>query len=193
MPKVSDVKTESAPKSHLPLVIVWVVVLLLVGAAVWWYGWSGQTRLSFSAFPTHAATQAAKSALGNRVQQETGVRYDTVDVLTGGQEVTLDIADTPAKQELGLGKRTGLAPDRGMLFIYDKPANPCFWMKGMQFPIDIVWLDAGKKVIQIEENVSPDTYPQTFCSAKPAQYVIELFPGAAKAGFKVGDKLPFDY
>jgi uncharacterized protein len=102
----------------------------------------------------------------------------------------LDIADTPALQERGLGGRDGLAVDHGMVFPYSSPSQRCFWMKGMRFSIDIIWLDANKKVGHIEKDLSPDTYPQSYCPEVAAQYVVELQAGAAdKLGIADGDKL----
>ena len=49
----------------------------------------------------------------------------------------------------------------------------------MKFSIDIIWLDANKKVVQLEKNVPPSSYPNTFC-ADNAQYVIELNAGQVR-------------
>lgn len=93
----------------------------------------------------------------------------------GGQTINLEIANTPEAQEKGLSGRTGLPNNRGMLFVYaNAEPNRCFWMKDMQFAIDIVWLDAQKRVVHLEQNVQPSTYPNHFCNEKPAQYVLEL-------------------
>lgn len=121
------------------------------------------------------------------------VAYETTTLRVDGQAFVLDIADTPAKQNLGLGKRSTLAADRGMVFPYDSAGQRCFWMKDMRFAIDILWLDAQKLVGHIEKSVSPDSYPQTYCPDMAAQYVVELPAGVAdKAGIKTGDTLPLD-
>lgn len=80
-------------------------------------------------------------------------------------------------------------PTQGMLFDFEKPQRACIWMKGMNLNIDIVWIDHNKKVTQIKENVSPDTYPKSFC-ADQTRYVIELAAGTARrAGLKTGLRL----
>ncbi len=101
---------------------------------------------------------------------------------------------TPARsaveQEKGLGGRKKLHFNAGMIFLYDVKANRCFWMKDMQFAIDIIWVDDAKKVTAIEHNVDPATYPNAFCH--DAKYVIELNADeAAKAGIKQGQQLTF--
>jgi uncharacterized membrane protein (UPF0127 family) len=65
------------------------------------------------------------------------------------------------------------------VFIFDTAEKWSFWMKDMNYPIDIFWLDENGVVVHIEESVSPDTYPtQSFVPPVPALYVIET-----KAGF----------
>jgi uncharacterized membrane protein (UPF0127 family) len=107
-----------------------------------------------------------------------------------GKTVQLFIVDTPEKQARGLSYIEGLPVDTGMLFIFPQAGNLSFWMKDMYFPIDILWLDQTFTIIDIHENIAPETYPETFSPAVPAQYVIEV--PAGKAGewlFNVGDTL----
>lgn len=114
--------------------------------------------------------------------------YQTTSVRIGGQDFTLDIADTADKKALGLGQRDVLPPGKGMVFAYSNPGDLCFWMKDMRFAIDIIWLDSAKQVVTIESSLRPESYPQTYCPGKPAQYVIEIPAGAAsQAGLKLGD------
>ena len=119
--------------------------------------------------------------------------YQTTQLKLGDKLVTMDIADTPDKMRLGLGGRQSLAADRGMVFVYAGTGQRCFWMKDMKFSIDILWLDAQRKVGHIEKSLSPDTYPQTYCPDVATQYVVELPAGASEAdGIKVGDSLGFE-
>jgi uncharacterized membrane protein (UPF0127 family) len=105
---------------------------------------------------------------------------------------SLEVADTPAARQLGLGKRASLPENRGMLFVFQRSANECFWMKDMRFPLDMIWLDANKKVVHIETNVSPATYPNIFCPGEPAKYVIELNAGQTNSsGIHNGETLNF--
>jgi uncharacterized membrane protein (UPF0127 family) len=90
---------------------------------------------------------------------------------------SLEVLTTLEAQEKGLSGRKSLAPDQMMLFIFNPPQKVGIWMKGMLFPIDIIWLSSDFKVINIEKNVSPDTYPQAFYPKKPAAYVLEAAAG----------------
>jgi uncharacterized membrane protein (UPF0127 family) len=92
----------------------------------------------------------------------------------------------------GLSGRKNLARDRGMLFVFDEANQACMWMKDMHFSIDIVWLNKTKRVEHIAPNVSPNTYPRTFCSSSPATYVIELPAGTVvKNAIQPGQVLSF--
>ena len=109
-----------------------------------------------------------------------------------GHYFTLDIADTQASREQGLGGRRSLATDRGMLFVFSQTAQECFWMKGMHFPLDMIWIGPTKRVVYIERDISPTTFPETFCPSEPAKYVIELNAGTAyNTGIAVGQTLDF--
>lgn len=99
---------------------------------------------------------------------------------------------TPAAQTRGLGGRKSLPVNEGMLFVFAHPGQQCFWMKDMHFPLDIIWLNGSKQVVFIKSNLSPKTYPETFCPPNSAQYVIELNAGQAqKARLHTGETLNF--
>ncbi len=109
----------------------------------------------------------------------------------GTATFSLIVVDTPETRELGLGGRNELKENEAMLFIFDFPAKHEFWMKGMRFPIDILWLDRDFQIVHIAPQISPDTYPKTsFSPEKEALYVLETVSGfSSKNGLKVGDKI----
>jgi len=102
---------------------------------------------------------------------------DKERAILGGFPIIIEIADTPAERERGLSGREQLAHDRGLLFVFEKPGKYGFWMKDMNFSIDIVWLDHDGKIIYIAENVAPSTYPQVFLPPIDALYVLEVSAG----------------
>lgn len=105
--------------------------------------------------------------------------------------IELEKADTNQDRIKGLSGRPSLTPGAGMLFVFDQAEEQCMWMKDMHFSIDMVWLDESKVIQKIEQNVSPETYPQSFCQAD-SLYVIEFNAGdAEKLGLQVGQKLSF--
>ena len=66
---------------------------------------------------------------------------ETTEITVGGVPLTVELAIEPADKARGLGYRDGLAPGAGMLFIFDSSAQRSFWMKGMRFCLDIVWIE----------------------------------------------------
>ncbi len=117
----------------------------------------------------------------------------TADIFVGQSHFTVELARSSAEQALGLGKRGGLNPDSGMLFIFSKPSIQNFWMKDMEFPIDMVWIDENKKVIGFAENALPEDFPKVYSSPKPASYVLEIGAGQVKIkSIQVGDEVNFD-
>lgn len=111
----------------------------------------------------------------------------------GNHNIALEISDTPEKRKQGLSGRQLLSRNEGMLFVFDISERQCIWMKDMNINLDIIWADADKNVTHIETDVSPKTYPRTFCGGiTPSKYVIELNSGtAAELGLKPGDKIQF--
>ena len=109
-------------------------------------------------------------------------------VTVDGKTYQMDIADTPAALEQGLSGHAPLAPDAGMIFIFSTPDNYGFWMKDMLFPLDIVWVGADLRVVHIEKNLSPQTYPTIYYPGAPAEYVLEISGGLAdENNIKIGD------
>lgn len=120
-------------------------------------------------------------------------RHTSADTLfVNGRSFSLEVASTEQSRELGLGNRSSLPTDHGMLFVFDHAAPECFWMKDMHFPLDIIWLTSDKKVVHIEHSVSPSTYPNSFCPVEPVKYVIELNAGMANnVDIRIGQPLDF--
>ncbi len=108
----------------------------------------------------------------------------------GGAHVNIEIADTDAKRTLGLSGRESLAPDSGLLFVFEKPQLASIWMKDMKFSIDIVWIDENLRVINIKEGATPQSFPETFTSPQNALYVLEIPAGfVEKNKIKIGDSV----
>lgn len=92
----------------------------------------------------------------------------------------------------GLGVFEKIEENEGMIFIYENPGVYGFWMKNMKFPIDIIWIDKNKKIIDITKNIGPETFPEVFKPKSPAKYVLEVKSGFAdKNQIKEGDYAEF--
>lgn len=113
-----------------------------------------------------------------------------VELAIGSTTISADLALSEDEQERGLGQRTFLGENKGMLFVFDEPSYPAIWMKDMLFPIDIVWLDKDFKIVTIKSNISPNTYPKAYSPDLPSKYVLEVNAGFMDAhGISVGDTI----
>lgn len=106
--------------------------------------------------------------------------------------VDLELALTDDEMRTGLMEHDELPEGRGMLFVFEKSKQVSFWMKNVEFPIDIVWLDSDKRIVHIEKEVPPCPAEQKSCpSYSPntdAKYVIELPAGFSNDNnLKIGD------
>lgn len=115
-------------------------------------------------------------------------------VRIGASEVAVEIADTPAKQQRGLGYRDSLAWDTGMYFPYPRAVIPSFWMRGMRFSIDIVWIRDGR-IVDVHDNVpfEPGGNGPTVRPREAADAVLEVPSGYRRAsGWRIGDRVRFE-
>ena len=82
-------------------------------------------------------------------------RYLQAQVKVNGFELIADLAITHDQKAQGLAVKDHLNENEGMLFVYEQPSRQTFWMKGMKFPIDIIWLDNNGTVVHIEQSLQP--------------------------------------
>ena len=100
------------------------------------------------------------------------------------------MVNKPYERMKGLSGRESLPDNKAMLFVFDEYSKHNFWMKDMNFPIDIVWLDNFGEVVYLEKDLSPDTFPKSFGPDKPSLYVIEFSSGiVSKINLLVGDRV----
>lgn len=99
----------------------------------------------------------------------------------GGVILQMDYATTTAARELGLGGRTSVPEDYGMLFAFPRDSFYGFWMKDTLVPLDMFWLDSQGHVVYIAADVATSTYPHVFYPSQPARYVLETAAGFARA------------
>lgn len=112
-----------------------------------------------------------------------------------GAVLNVEIADTPATRSEGLGGRENLASDSGMLFIFDSIGQYSFWMKGLKFPLDFIWIKDGV-VVDITKNVPPPTLSQKDASLPTYQpkvavdSMLEVNAGTVdRLSIQTGDKV----
>ena len=115
--------------------------------------------------------------------------YRKINLDLGKYNYSLFIADTDEKRTNGLSNIELMSVSEGMMFVFDKPDFYNFWMKDMKFPLDFIFLK-DNKVVDLLENIIPETYPKSFTSKTEADKVIELNAGEIKKSeIKIGDKI----
>ena len=125
------------------------------------------------------------------------IKYANAVVITSsGIQIPVEVADTIWKRRLGLGKRSHLKKNWGMLFVFDKLDTHNFWMKDMNFALDIIWLD-NHRIVHILENVKPlksIERPPILKPSVPANFVLEIAAGRAnKLNLKKGDSISYKF
>jgi uncharacterized protein len=111
-------------------------------------------------------------------------------------KLNLIYARTDQEKSKGLGYRDTLDKNTGMLFVYDKPQIWTFWMQGMRFPLDFIWIE-NSKVADITENV-PDpsltnNQPVVVQPKVPVSLILEVNAGWIKEhNIKIGDAVLFN-
>jgi uncharacterized membrane protein (UPF0127 family) len=106
--------------------------------------------------------------------------------------IKVELAETPAEHAQGLSGRKYLGGDSGMLFIFDYASQHSFLMSDMHFPIDIIWIDADWRIVDITADATSESYPASSTPDTPALYVLEVNAGKAAAwDWKVGTQFVF--
>jgi len=106
----------------------------------------------------------------------------------GIHNINAELATTPEQREIGLMFRTAMPTGDGMLFVFERPGQQCFWMKNTLIPLSVAFVADDGSVVNID-----DMKPQTLdghCSTSPVRYVLEMNVGwFAKRGIKAGSKI----
>lgn len=111
------------------------------------------------------------------------------------------VADTENERSLGLSFTKKLEENAGMLFIFEQPGVKNFWMRDMNYNIDIIWIDENKTVTGFQENADKNSYnskypeySRIYRSPTNTKYVLEVATGTIQnLNIKVGDVLDFKY
>jgi uncharacterized membrane protein (UPF0127 family) len=122
-------------------------------------------------------------------------KYLQTKVTVNNFDLTVYLAMTNEQIIKGLVIKNQLKENEGMLFVYQLPAKYTFSMRGMKFPIDIIWLDNARKVIHIEHSLEPcpsDIDCPKFIPSAAALYVLETVAGFSnRHDVKIGTQIDF--
>ena len=116
--------------------------------------------------------------------------------LPGGQTLRAEVMTRSEDLMRGMMFRESLAPDRGMLFVHTAPGRYTYWMFQCLIPLDIIWLDANRRIVEISADTPPCKTEASACphygGNQDSLFVLELAGGmAAKYSLKLGDTIFF--
>ena len=119
-------------------------------------------------------------------------------ITIGDATFAAEIADTPELRSKGLGERDSLPEQTGMLFVFPNGQASSFWMFGMRFPLDFVWIAEDCTVADLTENVqhyppdTPSSELEIINPTSPAAYTFEINAGeVSQFGIEIGDSVQF--
>lgn len=98
-----------------------------------------------------------------------------IELTVGMHRIKAEVAYKQADQTVGLMGRKTMAPQNGMLFVFDVPAKQCMWMRNTLLPLSVAFLDDQGHIINVEE-MQPET-DDYHCAAKNAKYALEMNGG----------------
>lgn len=111
-----------------------------------------------------------------------------MELTAGFHRIEAEVAANNAARMQGLMQRKSMAVQHGMLFVFDRDAQHCMWMKNTFLPLSVAFLDEQGRILNIE-----DMQPQSednHCAAQPARYALEMNVGwFAQRGIKRGDRI----
>lgn len=118
-----------------------------------------------------------------------------LELFAGMHRIEAEVAATSESRQTGMMRRTIMAPQRGMLFVFPEVAAHCMWMRNTPLPLSVAFLDEKGRIINIED-MQPKT-DQNHCASRPARYALEMNLGwfrsrGLSAGFPITgiDKAP---
>jgi uncharacterized membrane protein (UPF0127 family) len=181
------------------------LVLFIIALGAWWYLFFGransplpQTSVSIqgtnqSSSPTTSAAAATSSAASSSIVSGENPPLAEEQLNIDSATFTVEIASTSLEQTRGLSFRPSLGANEGMLFVFGTGSIQSFWMKDMNFPLDMIWI-SGNTVVGFTQNV-PAPAPGTalwnlpvYVSPENTDKVLEVNAGTvAKYNIRVGD------
>jgi hypothetical protein len=177
----------SRHKKIMLMSLIAVLVLFIIAVSAWWYLFFGraneplpQTSVSIQGTASSTIVAGENPPLAN---EELSIDSATF---------TVEIASTALEQTRGLSFRPSLGANDGMLFIFTTGSVQSFWMKDMNFPLDMIWI-SGNTVVGFAQNAPAEPgvlapILSTVYSPANTDKVLEVNAGTvAKYNIRVGD------
>jgi len=136
---------------------------------------------------------SVSAALATSVAHAQNQQFGNTQLSAGMHLIKAEVAASQMQREQGLMFREKMAPNSGMVFVFDAPSTQCMWMKNTLLPLSVAFIDAEGRIVNVE-----DMQPQTLdshCSKKPVLYALEMNLGwfkqkNIKPGMPIGNLPP---
>jgi hypothetical protein len=120
--------------------------------------------------------------------QGSQVGLPTIKLSAGIHLITAEVADSDPSRMRGLMFRESLAPNHGMLFVFDRKAIHCMWMRNTLIALSVAFVDDDGSIVNIED-MAPRT-ETSHCAQRPVRYALEMEKGwFARRGIAPGARL----
>jgi len=102
----------------------------------------------------------------------TAQELPTIELSAGIYRIEAEVANTESSRMIGLMRRQYMAPQHGMLFVFDADAHHCMWMRNTLIPLSVAFLDGHGRIINVEDMEAQTE--NNHCAAKPARFALEM-------------------
>lgn len=96
----------------------------------------------------------------------------SIELKAGNERIQVEVASTPASQQVGLMYRPSMPQNQGMLFVFSEKAGHCFWMKNTQIPLSIAFIGDDGRIVNIEEMEAQTE--NNHCPLRAIRYALEM-------------------
>lgn len=161
-------------------IVMMLLVFVLVGGVAWGYFAVQNEREEVRESVARGEYQIPNTPdVEPEVEVENwrAIYPNTIPLTIGSVVVQASVADTQSKRIEGLSDTPFLPDDVVKLFAFGVPGKHSIWMKNMNYALDIIWAAENGEIVHIEENASPDSFPDFFVSPTLAWYVVETNAG----------------
>ena len=173
--------------------VVMVLLLLVIAGSVGWLVWATSSERAEIRDAVARGEYEIRLDTKETASDTTDWRHyypATVPVMIGDTLVEASVADTLPERIQGLSGTPFLPKEVVKLFVFDSAGNHSIWMKDMNYAIDIMWAHREGIIVHIEEDIGPETYPDSFASPQASWFVIEASAGfVATNDIQLGDQV----
>lgn len=152
---------------------------------------AGLALLNLVFCPASGATASAEMATGENMSTAIMVKKGNYsDRYSSGPVFNIKIAYNPEDRKAGLSGLAEMPSKNGMLFVLETSRNNYFWMKGMRFPLDIIFFNSGRRIVGLLQDLKPCSDCEVYSAPDGTVYALELNSGVIdKHDFRNGDLL----